>query len=202
MIIGIDEVGRGCLAGDVYAAGVMIPEDMPALQGITDSKALTASTRERLCGVLVNHPDIHFALSYRSVTAITGDLQACFNDIIQTFKAFCPDIKEVRIDGNYGWHFRDAPPVRYIVKGDAKEWSIGAASIIAKVTRDRYMREQGLIYPGYGWERNAGYGTQEHIEAIKRLGLTPLHRVKFCDTALRNAGVKKDTVDVFEIFGV
>jgi ribonuclease HII len=202
MIVGIDEVGRGCLAGNLYAAGVLIPETLSPIAGVTDSKKLTPFSRSQVYQVITNHPEIKYHIASRPVSLnLTLDLYECFKEIIQSFMAVSNDIAEIRIDGNALWHFENTPPVKYIVKGDLKDWRIGAASIIAKVTRDRYMQEQSFKYPKYGWERNVGYGTIEHIEAIQKFGMTPLHRVNFCKTALKNAERKQEQT-VLDLFGV
>ena len=189
-IIGADEVGRGPLAGGCFVGAVMAPADLEPIPGVTDSKKLTPRKRERLYKAITEHPDLDHRISLRTAArvdevGIQRALLECFWESIEALLAI-PDrqVEAVRIDGKpIGVDFR---PIRteFIVKGDAKDWVIGAASIIAKVERDEYMRLRAKKYPAYHWEKNKGYGSQEHIAAIRQHGLTPLHRATFC----RNRG--------------
>lgn len=175
---GIDEVGRGCLAGPVVAAAVILPEGL-LLPGLTDSKQLTPHHREvldrqiRSCAVAVG-------VGSASVAEIDrlNILGATMLAMERAVEALSPRPEYLLVDGN---RFRTHLDIPYetIVKGDATVGSIAAASIVAKVWRDRLMAHLAAEYPGYGWEHNAGYGTPEHLASIRRLGLTPHHRRSF-----------------------
>ena len=175
---GVDEVGRGCLAGPVCAAAVILPPDF-ALPGLTDSKKLSPRRREAMDAVIRSR-----ALAF-GIGAATPEEIDRLNILNATFLAMERAIvvlpyppEQLLIDGN---RFRSSLGIPFdtIVKGDARVASIAAASILAKVYRDRLMAELAESFPGYGWERNAGYGTAEHLAAIAALGLTPLHRRSF-----------------------
>jgi ribonuclease HII len=175
-IAGVDEAGRGPLAGPVVAAAVILdPERIP--DGINDSKVLDEETREVLYGRL--KATAVFGVGIADVKRIDRDniLQATLWAMAQAVAQLPVTPKLVAIDGNR------APalgcPARTIVKGDARCLSIAAASIIAKVTRDRLMIALGAKHPGYGFERHKGYGTAEHHDAIRRLGVTVHHRRSF-----------------------
>lgn len=188
MIIGVDEAGRGPLAGPVVAAAVLLCKPRPA--GLGDSKVLTRAKRagleqaiKRRCawgvGVVEVEEIDRLNIFGATMLAMTIAVEAV------CAKIGC-DPAEVLVDGNLTpagrrpeWRW----PARAIVKGDAKEPCISAASIIAKEHRDRMMREAAAIHPQYGWERNAGYGTAEHMEALRRYGPTPLHRRSFAPVA-------------------
>ena len=176
-ICGIDEVGRGPLAGPVVAGAVILPKDDPILY-LNDSKQLSAAKRDELYEVIME----------RSVAAAV-----CFVDhkrideinILQaTYEAMRGAIMNLKIKPDIllndavtipGVDIKQVP----IIKGDAKSCSIAAASIIAKVTRDRFMEEADLEYPGYDFASNKGYGSEKHIKAIKEKGPCPIHRMSF-----------------------
>lgn len=177
MICGIDEVGRGPLAGPVCAAAVILPTDCEILY-INDSKKLSERKRELLyeeimekavsVGIGMVSPAVIDEVNILQATYIA--MRAAINqlevapDILLNDAVTIPDVKIKQIP---------------IIKGDAKSISIGAASIVAKVTRDRLMKEYEDIMPGYGFAQNKGYGTKEHIQAIKTLGPSPIHRQSF-----------------------
>lgn len=173
-IAGVDEAGRGPWAGPVVAAAVVLdPDAIP--DGIADSKALDADTREALYGDIMR--------SARAVGVGIGDVGRIERDNIlnatlwamaEAVSALGVRPKLAIIDGNKAPRLRCA--TRTVIKGDAQCLSIAAASIIAKVTRDRIMIALAKDLPGYGFERHKGYGTPEHQDAIRRLGLTPHHR--------------------------
>lgn len=176
-IAGIDEVGRGPLAGPVMTCAVILPKDCNVL-GINDSKKLSASQRKNIC---IQLKKIAIDISISKVEADEIDkiniLQSVYKSMKQSVNNLNtkPDI--VLVDAV------SIPDINVeqlsIVKGDAKSISIAAASIIAKVTRDKLMDEYNKKYPEYGFERNKGYGTKEHIDAIKEHGLCPIHRRTF-----------------------
>lgn len=187
--IGIDEVGRGCLAGDVFVAAFMAPDDMKPIAGVDDSKKMTPSRRTVVSKSLHNAPNTFFYVATRPISTIdrlgiNKAVWECFREAAMALIRLGHSISCVKIDGlapdpNF-WSGLNGVRTEFIVHGDATEWTIGAASILAKVDRDQYMVEMSKKYPGYGWERNAGYGTKDHIAGIKKLGVTPLHRTQFC----------------------
>jgi ribonuclease HII len=177
IIAGIDEAGRGPLAGPVVAAavifepGVVIPE-------IDDSKKISEKKREELFDKIIDQ-SVSYGIAEVSVEKIE-EINILQSSLMAMRLAagklnVKPDL--LLIDGNKS--FASKVKVQTIVKGDSKSFSIGAASILAKVWRDRLMRAYAEKYPEYGWEKNKGYGTKAHIEAIKKYGVTPLHRKKF-----------------------
>jgi ribonuclease HII len=180
-IAGIDEVGRGPLAGPVVAAAVILPEDF-YLPGVDDSKKLNERKREE-----------YFAKIQEEAVAIgVGVIEAAEIDAINILEASkkamleaivempsIPDyllIDAVRLDTPY--------PSESLIKGDARSITIAAASIVAKVTRDRMMREMDKVYPHYGFASNMGYGTAAHLDALKKYGVTPIHRTSFAPVKL------------------
>lgn len=187
-IAGIDEAGRGPLAGPVVVACVVMPRDS-MIEGVNDSKKVSEKKREKLYEEITNE-----ALGY-GVSIISQEeidkiniLNATKEGLTLAIKNLEKDLQEknrafqkpeiilvdalTKID-------TDHIPYRSIIKGDSKSYSIAAASIIAKVTRDRIMREWDEVYPAYGFEKHKGYGTAAHIAAIKEYGLCPLHRRSF-----------------------
>jgi len=175
MIAGVDEVGRGPLCGPVTAAAVIL--DWDALpEGLDDSKRLSAARRADLD--LRIRATARFAIAHASVAEIDAlnILQASHLAMRRALQALAPDF--ALIDGNL--LPRDLPcPAQAVVKGDARSLSIAAASILAKVARDKIMVELAAEHPGYGWERNAGYASAAHLSALARLGPTPHHRRSF-----------------------
>ena len=174
-VVGVDEVGRGPLAGPVTAAAVRLePGRLP--QGLRDSKMLTAQARERLFDWLVDHAEISVAhASVEEIDAL-NILRASHLAMERAVAALPAD--HALVDGHLipkGL----ACTSRAIVRGDALCLSIAAASVVAKVTRDRIMVDLAQQHPGYGWERNAGYPTKDHLEALRNLGVTPHHRRSF-----------------------
>lgn len=175
-ICGIDEAGRGPLAGPVVAAAVIIDaENCP--DGLNDSKKLDEAKREALFAELTARAEIGVGIA--SIEEIE-ELNILWASMLAMSRA-CAALENppafALIDGNR------VPkldcPARAIIGGDARVLSIAAASIVAKVTRDRIMNELAAAHPGYGWETNRGYGTPEHLDALNRLGVTPHHRKSF-----------------------
>ena len=177
-ICGIDEAGRGPLAGPVVIAGVIMPKDS-IIEGVNDSKKVSEKKREKLYDQIIEE-----AVSY-SVAIVGQDVI----DDINILNATKQGVTEV-VDGLYVkpelilvdalTHINTRGiPYDPIIKGDAKCYNIAAASILAKVTRDRIMRQWDEVYPEYGFINHKGYGTAKHIEAIKKYGLTPIHRKSF-----------------------
>lgn len=176
-ICGIDEVGRGPLAGPVVAGAVILPKDCNILH-INDSKKLTAAKREELAEII-------FEKAICAKTALVSPAEIDKLNILQaTYKAMRQAISELNPQPDLllndavnipGVNFKQVP----IIKGDAKSISIGAASIIAKVTRDAMMVEYDKIYPEYDFASNKGYGSKSHIKALKKYGPCPIHRQSF-----------------------
>lgn len=182
LVCGIDEVGRGPLAGPVVAAAVILPRKLhPTLERyLDDSKKVAEKRREELFQILWDCARIGVGRAEVAEIDEINILQATFLAMRRAFDA-AGALDHALVDGN-----RKPPlpcPVTCVVKGDSKSFSIAAASIIAKVTRDREMRELAEIHPYYGWERNAGYGTAEHFAALSRFGVTPHHRRSFAPIA-------------------
>lgn len=178
LIAGADEVGRGALAGPVVAAACILnPDDVP--EGINDSKQLTRLQRERLAGEIQQR-----AIAY-SVSRIEHQeidqiniLKASLRAMELAIKALRPIPDYVLIDGHQRVPNLDCPQST-IIKGDCLSVSVAAASIVAKVARDQWMREYDERYPGYGFASHAGYNTRIHQEAIARLGPSAIHRLSF-----------------------
>lgn len=177
-ICGIDEAGRGPLAGPVVVAGVIMPEDS-MIEGVNDSKKVSEKKREKLYDLILEE-----AISY-SVAIIGQDIIDEINILNATKKGVTEvveglEVKPDLIVVDALTHINTKGiPYDSIIKGDAKCYNIAAASIIAKVTRDRIMRQWDEIYPEYGFAQHKGYGTVKHMEAIKAYGLCPIHRRSF-----------------------
>ncbi len=176
-ICGVDEVGRGPLAGPVYAAAVILPKDCKLLY-LNDSKKLSAKKREELYDIIMKEA-VSVGIGFRGPERIDeiNILQATYESMRDAIANLSvkPDILLNDAVTIPGVSIKQVP----IVKGDAKSISIAAASIIAKVTRDRLMDELDRKYPGYDFASNKGYGSGAHIEAIKKLGPTEIHRKSF-----------------------
>ena len=178
-VAGVDEVGRGPLAGPVVCAAVILPfEEERRILGIDDSKKLSAKKREALAEKI---KAVARTYAIAEVDAATIDeiniLQATRLCMKRAVDMLVPAADMVLTDGNMTLDI--TLPQRSIVKGDALVCSIGAASILAKVYRDALMAEYAKLYPEYAFERNAGYGTQAHIQAIREVGACPIHRRSF-----------------------
>ena len=177
IVCGVDEAGRGPLAGPVCAAAVILPRGV-TIEGLDDSKKLTEKRREALYDVIIAAAEA-YGVAFAAVEEIEelNILSATYLAMNRAIAALGVGIDLALIDGN-----RNAGieyPSRCVVKGDAKCVSIAAASVLAKVTRDRYMRALAEKYPGYGFERHKGYGTEAHYAAIRALGPCPEHRPSF-----------------------
>ncbi len=177
-ICGIDEAGRGPLAGPVVVASVIMPENS-MIEGVNDSKKISEKKREKLYNQIIEE-----AICY-GVGIIGQDEIDEINILNATKKGLTMSLKELTTKPDLiivdALTHIDTMGIPYesIIKGDAKCYSIAAASIIAKVTRDRIMREWDKVYPEYGFERHKGYGTAAHIAAIKEYGPCPIHRETF-----------------------
>lgn len=174
---GVDEAGRGPLAGPVVAAAVILDPENP-IEGLADSKKLTAKKREAL-EPLIKERALAWCVAEASVEEIDeiNILQATMLAMQRAVAGLKVQPEFVQVDGN---RIPKLPMMaEAIVKGDAKVAAISAASILAKTHRDAYMMEQAHRYPGYGFEKHMGYGTAEHIKAIETLGVLPIHRKTF-----------------------
>lgn len=184
VVVGVDEVGRGALAGPLTVAAVRLPAS-PIVWGLNDSKQLTPSRREALAAQIA---DVALAIGIAHVEPASIDALGMALSLRQAMAravgdtGLDPDC--VLIDGN---PVHAHPAERCLVKGDARVASIAAASIVAKVTRDALMVAYDEEYPGYHLAESKGYGSAEHIAAIRERGLTPIHRVSFCGNFLETA---------------
>jgi len=180
LITGVDEAGRGPWAGPVVAGAVILDGQQLSTalaDGLDDSKKLKPEAREDLFARLQGEARVGVGEATVAEIDTFNILQATMLAMARAVADLdvAPDV--ALVDGNREPTL--ACPVRCIVKGDAKSLSIAAASIIAKVTRDRIMADLAAQFPGYGWERNAGYGTKEHQAALENLGVTPAHRTSY-----------------------
>ena len=176
-ICGVDEAGRGPLAGEVYAAAVILKSD-EIIEGVNDSKKLSEKKREKLFNIITEK-----VLAYSIATASVEEIET-MNILQATLLAMKRAIENLPvkvdyaiIDGNKTPEL--SIPCHSIIKGDAKSMSIASASILAKVSRDRKMKEYALQYPQYGFDKHKGYGTKAHVEALKQYGTCEIHRLSF-----------------------
>lgn len=178
VVCGIDEAGRGPLAGPVHAAAVILPIGLE-IEGLNDSKKLSEKKREQLFDVICEK-----AIDYSIGVATEKEIDE-INILNATFLAMHRAVEGLKIKPDYalidGNQYPKIPFVaeETVVKGDAKSMSIAAASILAKVSRDRFMLEKAKEYPEYCFEKHKGYGTKVHYEAIKEFGPSPIHRLTF-----------------------
>ncbi len=177
-VCGIDEAGRGPLAGPVCAAAVILPQDLE-IEGLNDSKKLTEKRREALYDVIVREA-VAYGIAFADEKEIDkiNILQATFLAMRRAAEQLSVRPSIVLVDGNREPDLGDLP-VKTIVKGDSLSANIAAASILAKVTRDRFMLEQDAIYPQYGFAVHKGYGTKAHYAALTQYGACPIHRQSF-----------------------
>jgi ribonuclease HII len=185
VVAGVDEAGCGPLAGPVVAGAVVFPcawleEGLAgALRGLNDSKQLTEAQREKYYAILTTHADIRWAVALVDVETIDriNIYQASHRAMNLALDQLQPPPEHVLVDGRpvKSMRFPNTP----LVKGDARSYSIAGASVLAKVTRDRLMREFDQLYPGYGFADHKGYGTPQHLAAIQSLGPCAIHRRSF-----------------------
>lgn len=174
-VVGIDEAGVGSLCGPVVAAAIHIPIRCRMIEGVRDSKTLSPAQRERLCSEI-----------WRQAVAVgVGAASVAEIERLNIWNATHLAMRRALLRiGPYDHALVDGRPIRNgqlgphtaLVDGDALSYAIACASIVAKVTRDRLMKKLAARYPEYGWAHNSGYGTREHLDALKRYGVTPLHR--------------------------
>ncbi len=184
-VAGTDEAGCAPLAGPVVSAAVMFPCAwldsglITKLRGLNDSKQLTEDQREKFFEIITTHPQIRFAVATMNVEAIDrlNIRQAAWKAMQLALDQLTPKPQHVLVDG---LRIKWLPYAQTaLVEGDAKSYSVAAASVLAKVTRDRMMHELDKFYPGYGFARNKGYPTPQHYAAIDSLGACPIHRRSF-----------------------
>jgi ribonuclease HII len=176
MILGVDEVGRGCWAGPVVAGAVILPKK---IAGLRDSKKLTRQQRERLDKV-IRKKAVAIGLGWATPQEVdqlglTSAVRLAMQRAVAEVKTSYDDLV---IDGNYNF-LREAPLSRCLIKADDSVPSVSAASVVAKVARDQYMRDIAVQYPGYSFERHVGYGTAAHTAAMQLQGICELHRRSF-----------------------
>lgn len=176
MIAGIDEAGRGCFAGPVVAAAVIFDKDIKLIKGINDSKKISPKRREVFCDWLTANFDCGVGIVDAATIDSINILQATRQAMMEAVGALRSQPDFLLVDA---LKLNHPAQQEAIVKGDAKIWSIAAASIVAKVTRDRLMAELAEKYPGYGFEKHKGYGTAQHREALEKLGICQLHRKSY-----------------------
>jgi len=177
LVAGIDEAGRGPLAGPVVAAAVILPAGL-RIKGVDDSKKLSPDTRERLFdAIMCQAISVGIGMGSAELVDRINILQATRHAMLEAVSQLAPQPDYLLIDGIST--ISSPIPQKTIKKGDSLSLSIAAASIIAKVTRDRLMRELDRIHPGYGFSGHKGYGSALHMEAIRRLGPSPIHRLTF-----------------------
>lgn len=177
LLCGVDEAGRGPLAGPVCAAAVILPRGL-TIEGLDDSKKLSEKKREALFDV-IREKALGSSVAFATVEEIEREniLNATFLAMSRALSALTPKPEFALIDGNRNTGI--AFPSRCIVKGDSKCADIAAASILAKVSRDRTMLEMAARYPQYGFEQHKGYGTKLHYERLREYGPSPIHRMSF-----------------------
>lgn len=177
LICGVDEAGRGPLAGPVCAAAVILPKGL-VIPGLDDSKKLSDKRRRELFPI-IQHEAVSFGIAFASQEEIDeiNILQATFLAMRRAMEQLNPQPEFALIDGNRETDF--GVPCKTVIKGDSLSANIAAASVLAKVTRDNWMMEAAEKYPGYGFEIHKGYGTKAHYAALEKLGPCPIHRRTF-----------------------
>ncbi len=177
-VCGIDEVGRGCLAGPLVAAAVILPDNWRVT--LKDSKLLTAQKREEL-NIYILEKSIASGIGWVDNKEIDelGLTEAVRRAYLRALEDMNAGFSVAVIDGNYNY-LDDFGIAQTLIKADQKVTCVAAASIIAKVARDKYMTEQSELYPNYNFDSNVGYGTKKHRDALISNGLSPMHRKSFC----------------------
>ncbi len=185
MILGIDEAGRGCLAGSLFVAGVVCDNQTAAeflSMGLKDSKKLSPKKRFFLEDKIKTHGEVGFFVVKKSASEIDHlslgvCLKLAIQEILENGRSLA---NEIKIDGNTAFGLNKRyPHIQTIIKGDETIAQIAMASVLAKAFKDREMRQLHALFKEYGWDKNCGYGTKQHIEAIIKLGATPFHRRSF-----------------------
>ena len=187
IVIGVDEAGRGPLAGNVVAAAAILKKYSSDLDEINDSKKLTEKKREKLFDVIMENFYIGVGEATPEEIDEINILNATFlamRRALENLKKQCSTDHLILVDGNFKIREYEGEQ-EFVIKGDAKSLSIAAASIIAKVTRDREMIEEGKKYPEYKFEKHKGYGTKLHKEKLLELGVLPIHRKSFLNKIIK-----------------
>ena len=184
-IVALDEVGRGCLAGPVVTAAVILPKDFES-PIVKDSKKLSEKKRKEAFE-LIKEKAIKWTVTFTSPQEVDdlNILQATMKGMHECLSNLDGEFNHILVDGNYFLPYKD---IKHdcVIKGDNTYYSIAAASIVAKVMRDDFMKELHLTYPDYKWDGNKGYGSAEHIEKIKEIGTTKWHRKSFLKNILQS----------------
>lgn len=170
-LCGIDEAGRGCLAGPMVVAGAVLKKEIP---GLNDSKKLTPKKREALYEQIVQSAEYHICIippEAIDARGISPTLKSSLEEIMATLVA-----DEFLFDGNSSYGIAG---LNHLIKADATVTAVAAASILAKVTKDRELIKAGIAYPDFSFASHQGYGTQKHVEEIRRFGMTPIHRKSY-----------------------
>ncbi len=183
-VCGVDEAGRGPLAGPVYAAAVILPADC-VIEGLNDSKKLSEKKREQLFDVIVEKA-VSYCIASASVEEIEEHniLNATFLAMNRAIDGLDPSADYALIDGNRA-PVGLSTPCETVIGGDAKSFSIAAASVLAKVSRDRAVAQLDEAYPQYNFKKHKGYGTKEHVDAILKFGPCEIHRMSFLRKILK-----------------
>ncbi|SHO81432.1 Ribonuclease HII [hydrothermal vent metagenome] len=168
MLCGIDEAGRGCIAGDMVVAGVVLTNK---IDGLMDSKKLSEKRREELYDKIIENSNYHL-VSFTPQDIDSKGLSKSISQALNEIKEYFSNC-DIIFDGNSSF---GVDGIDTMVKADSKIAEVSAASILAKVTRDRKINQDALIYPKYSFQKHKGYGTKAHIQAIKEYGYTPIHR--------------------------
>ncbi len=185
MTLGIDEAGRGCLAGSLFVAGVVCSEKTAAeflSMGLKDSKKLSPKKRFFLEDKIKTHDEVGFCVVQKSANEIDRlGLGVCLKLAVkEILENGCSLANKIKIDGNTAFGLnKQYLNIQTIIKGDERVAQIAMASVLAKAFKDREMLELHALFKEYGWDKNCGYGTKQHIEAINKLGTTPFHRRSF-----------------------
>ncbi|ANH49037.1 ribonuclease HII [Helicobacter pylori] len=185
MTLGIDEAGRGCLAGSLFVAGVVCNEKTALdflKMGLKDSKKLSPNKRFFLEDKIKSHGEVEFCIIKKSADTIDRlSLGVCLKLAVQEIlETLSPLANGIKIDGNTAFGFNKRyPDLQTIIKGDEKIAQIAMASVLAKTSKDKEMLGLHALFKEYGWDKNCGYGTKKHMEAINKLGATPFHRHSF-----------------------
>lgn len=184
LLCGIDEAGRGCLAGSLFIAGVILPPmllENGFFEGLTDSKQITPNRREEWFIKIIQNS--HFCIIEKSPSAIDNlGLSHCLQDGLKNIQKALPCPRYI-FDGNTNFGVLN---IDTLIKGDCKIKAISAASILAKVCKDTQMKVLAKEFPLFSFENNKGYGTKQHIQAIVRFGISPIHRKSFCNNLSKN----------------
>ncbi len=198
-VAGVDEVGLGCLAGPIVAAAIVIPREVQTISLVRDSKALSSKQRDQAFEQL-SRQGLLMGIGMASVSEIgqVNVLQASYLAMRRAIARVQP-IDHALIDGR-PIKVELGVPITTLIKGDARSYAIACASIVAKVRRDRLMVHLAKRYPGYGWERNMGYGTPQHLQGLQSIGITPWHRTTYAPVRLAmleasNQEIKKNPFD-------